>query len=61
MSSSQVSSGSMLDFIIQDNIMILGSLIERIPCTAIKHKRQETQRIFLGETIKEKIPQIPER
>ena len=48
-------------FIIQASIMILGSLTERITCTAIKHKRQETQRIFLRETIKEKTPQLPPR
>ena len=46
-------------FIIQSSIMILGSLTERITCTTIKHKRQETQRIFLRETIKEKTPQLP--
>ena len=40
--------------IIQASIMILGHLTERITCTVIKHKRKETQRIFLGETIKEK-------
>ena len=34
--------------------MILGSLTERITCTTIKHKIQETQRIFLRETIKDK-------
>ena len=55
-SSSQVSFDTMLDFIIQARIMILGSLTQRITCTAIKHKRQETQRIFLEETIKEKTP-----
>ena len=27
----------------------------------IKHKRQETQRIFLREMIKEKTPQLPQR
>ena len=36
--------------------MILGSLTERITCTIIKNKRQETQRIFLGETIKGENP-----
>ena len=61
MSSSQVSSDTMLDFIIQASIMILGSLTERITCTAIKHKRQEIQRILLWETIKEKTPQLPQR
>ena len=41
---------------ISTRINILGYLIERITCTTIKHKRQETQRIFLRETIKEKNP-----
>ena len=38
--------------------MILGSLTERITCKTIKHKRQETQIVFLRETIKEKTPQL---
>ena len=36
-------------------------LTKRITCISINHKRQETQRIFLGETIKEKTPQLPQR
>ena len=46
---------------IQASIMILGFLTERITFTTIKHKRQETLRIFLGETIEEKTPQLPQR
>ena len=41
--------------------MILESLAERITFTVIKQKIQETQIIFLGETIKEKTAQLPQR
>ena len=39
---------------------LLGSLTERITSTAIKHKRMNTV-FFLGETIKEKTLQLPQR
>ena len=47
-------------FIIQASIMILGSLTKRTTCTTI-NTRDKRQRIFLGETIKEKTLQLPQR
>ena len=60
-SCSQVSSDTMLYFYHSRQHYDIRILFERITCTTIKHKRQETQRIFLWETIKDKTPQLPQK
>ena len=61
MSSSQVSSDTMLDFYHSSQHYDLGIFNSENNMHSNKHKRQETQRIFLRETIKEKTPQLPQR